>query len=83
MMNLNVLRRPQGVAQLEERDVGVLGNQFHEDGPIRRQLARAGGTPLRSRFSATAHRDHTRPSRTRGSQVNTGPIKSVDIGHSD
>lgn len=65
MMNRDTLRRHQGIAQLEQRDVGILGHQLFEEGLIRRQFALARGAPLRRRVSATARRDCTRPSRTR------------------
>ncbi|MCC5987937.1 MAG: hypothetical protein JJT95_09660 [Pararhodobacter sp.] len=60
-MNRDTLRRRQGIAQLEERDVRVLSHQIFEKGLIRGQFALARGVPLGRRASVTAHPDRARP----------------------
>ncbi len=64
-MHPHALGISQRIAQLEERDIGALRDQFLKEGLMRSELSRAARRPLRGRFRM-AHRPHlARPTRAR------------------
>ena len=60
-MNLHALCLGERVAQFEERDIGVLRDQFFDEAPVRRQLARPGRAPLNRRIGMAPRPDLPRP----------------------
>lgn len=63
-MHLNAFRVGQCIAQLEERDVGILCDQFFKESLMRRKLAVAARRALRGRLSMTSGLHLARPSCT-------------------
>ncbi len=62
-MHLHALCLGQRIAQLEERDVGVLRDQLFQESLMRGQLPLAARRSLRGRFSMPFGPHLTRPSR--------------------
>ena len=65
-MHHHALGIGQRIAQLEERDVGVLGDQFFKESLMRDQLSPAARRSLRGRFCMASDPHLPRPPCTRG-----------------
>lgn len=62
-MDLNAFRLNQCIPEFEQRDIGILRDQFFEERLMRRQFAMPSGAPLGQRSGMTPDPDCPRPSR--------------------
>ena len=76
-MHPNTFRIGQCIAQLKERDVGVLCDQLFKKSLMWRKLPLAARRPLRGRFSMTSGLHLARPTRT--CCCDLSPAKSLTV----